>query len=70
MIFPPRPQGLYRDDVLHGKLYYTGDQLKKYGLQCVEEYKRCNPKTESVNHRSTPSCDVVDDLMGMMGMRK
>lgn len=74
MIFPPRPKAIERDQTEHGKLYYTGDQLRKYGLQCVEEYKRCNPDTKTGNvnplRRSTPSCDVVNDLMGMMGMKK
>jgi hypothetical protein len=74
MIFPPRPKGFERDDTEHGKLYYTGEQLRKYGLRCVEEYKRCNPdpKKESVNplHRTAPTCDVVGDLMGMFGMSK
>lgn len=62
MIFPPRPKGIERDDTEHGKLYYTGDQLRRYGLQCVEEYKRCQ--------KETPRSDVVDDLMSMMGMKK
>jgi hypothetical protein len=64
MIFPPRPKGFERDDTEHGKLYYTSDQLKKYGIQCVEEYKRCQKKPES------PRSEVVDDLMSMMGMKK
>lgn len=69
MIFQPRPQGIERDDVVHGKIYYTGDQLRKYGLQCVEEYKRCNPdpKTESVNPLRRSG--VVDELFGRMGMK-
>lgn len=41
MIFPPRPKGIERDQTTHGRLYYTSDDLKRYGLQCVEEYKRC-----------------------------
>lgn len=51
MIFPPRPKGIERDQTAHGRLYYTGDDLRRYGLQCVEEYKRCNPERskESVN---------------------
>lgn len=65
MIFPPRPKGIERDDTEHGRLYYTADDLKRYGLQCVEEYKRCNPQKTA-----TPQCDVVDDLMSMMGMKK
>lgn len=73
MIFPPRPKGIEHDDTEHGKLYYTSEQLRQYGLQCVEEYKRCSPdqKTESVNplSRKTQSCGVVDELFGRMGMR-
>lgn len=72
MNFPPRPKGIERDDTEHGRLYYTADDLKRYGLQCVEEYKRCNPgRTESVNplKSDTPRSKVVDDLMSMMGMK-
>ena len=72
MNFPPRPKGIERDDTEHGRLYYTADDLKRYGLQCVEEYKRCNTeRTESVNPLKsvTPRSGVVDDLMSMMGMK-
>ena len=46
MIFPPRPKGIERDDTEHGRLYYTADDLRRYGLQCVEEYKRCQRKVK------------------------
>lgn len=69
MIFPPRPKGIERDDTEHGRLYYSAEDLRRYGLQCVEEYKRCN--TERSNpQKAAPRCDVVDDLMSMMGMKK
>ena len=64
MIFPPRPKGIERDDTEHGKLYYTADDLKRYGLQCVEEYKRCQRK-----ETATPRSDVVDELMRGFGMK-
>lgn len=74
MIFPPRPKGIERDDTVHNKLYYTSEDLRRYGLQCVEEYKRCNPdgdKCERVNplKSATPMPDVVRDLFGKMGMK-
>lgn len=73
MIFPPRPKGIERDDTEHGRLYYTANDLRRYGLQCVEEYRRCNPegdKCERVNplRSATSMPDVVSDLMGFMGM--
>lgn len=70
MIFPPRPKGIERDDTEHGRLYYTSDDLRRYGLQCVEEYKRCNPERSNTQKTATPRCDVVDDLMSMFGGRQ
>ena len=72
MIFPPRPKGIERDDTEHGRLYYTADDLRRYALQCVEEYKRCNPdgdKCERVNplKSATPRGAVVDELMRGFG---
>jgi len=49
MIFPPFPEPGFRklSDLQSGiDSYYTADQLKKYGLKCVEEYKRCQSKQE------------------------
>lgn len=69
MNFPPRPKGIERDDTEHGRLYYTADDLRRYGLQCVEEYKRCNPERANQPKTATPRCDVVDDLMAMMGVK-
>lgn len=49
MIFPPLPEPGYRklSDLQSGiDSYYTSDQLRKYGLKCVEEYKRCQSKQE------------------------
>lgn len=54
MIFPPRPKGIERDDTEHGRLYYTAEDLRRYGLQCVEEYKRCNP-----NRSREPIPDIL-----------
>ena len=64
MIFPPRPKGIERDDVQHGRLYYTSEDLRRYGLQCVEEYKRCQRKDTE-----TPRSEVVDELLRKMGMK-
>lgn len=49
MIFPPFPEsGFWKLSDLQSGIdsYYTADQLKKYGLKCVEEYKRCQSKQE------------------------
>lgn len=59
MKLPPRPQGLYRDDVLHGRIYYTSEDLKRYGLQCVEEYKRSQAET-----KTPPPPDFIRDVFG------
>ena len=64
MIFPPRPKGIERDDTEHGRLYYTADDLRRYGLQCVEEYKRCQRK-----ETATPRSDAVDELMRGFGIK-
>lgn len=73
MIFPPRPKGIERDQTAHGRLYYTSEDLRRYGLQCVEEYKRCNPERskESVNPLSQRSSmsDAVNDLFSKMGVK-
>ena len=70
MIFPKPPAGVERDDTKHGTLYYTRDQLKKYGLQCVEEWVRCNQsgnQCESPDHLSESEFDFVSLLRGFKG---
>ena len=62
MIFPPRPKGIERDDTEHGRLYYTADDLRRYGLQCVEEYKRCQRKETAPQ----PAQDVPEVGFGNM----
>ena len=74
MIFPPRPKGIERDDTEHGRLYYSSKDLMRYGLQCVAEYKRCNPdrSTESINplRGGAPLPDSVNDLFTKFGFTK
>ena len=60
MIFPPRPKGIERDQTTHGRLYYTGEDLRRYALQCVEEYKRCKAET-----KTPPPPDFIRDVSGM-----
>lgn len=64
MIFPSMPKGVERDDTVHGKLYYTRDDMRRFGLQCVEEYKRCQNKPAAPFGSGS---DVVDELMGFIG---
>ena len=35
MTFPPLPQGIERDQTVHGKLYYTRDQMRKYAMDVL-----------------------------------
>lgn len=69
MIFPPRPKAIERDDTKHGVLYYTSDQLKWYGIKCVEEYKRCQQKPDT-KQTDTPMSNAFDDLFSALGIKK
>jgi len=37
MKLPLLPEGIYRDDTQHGKLYFTLAQIRSYGQECAEE---------------------------------
>jgi len=65
---PLPPEGIYRDDTQHGKLYFTLAQIRSYGQECAEDAIREIDRARAKHNGQKPD-DTVDFLRGMMGMK-
>jgi len=68
MKLPLLPEGIYRDDTQHGKLYFTLAQIRAYGQECAEDAIREIDRARAKHNGQKPD-DTVDFLRGMMGMK-
>lgn len=59
MNFPPFPVGIYRDDTVHGRLYYTRQQMFDFAQAVLN----AQPKTHTP--QATYRAELPDFLRGL-----
>jgi len=68
MKLPLLPEGIYRDDTQHGKLYFTLAQIRSYGQECFDAGRQSTTIAGRAESK-TPTSTDVDWLMSKMGMK-
>lgn len=65
----PLPRGIERDDTVHGRLYYSRQQIIYYGDMCFAAGKEATRK-EIAARKPPENPDVLNELFGKFGIKK
>ena len=64
------PKGVERDDTVHGRRYYSKAELMDDARRYAADQQARRPAHAPRPEPASSGSEVVDDLMGMMGLRR